>query len=214
MTTGIVPAGYDTEKAHGGACDGDNRAAANPAALVRAEPAAKLKDALGVDLADAALGHAEHVADLGQRQALVVVEREHESFPLRDAVDRVGEEHLHLVDLERLDRIMETIGCWISDQRLARSLSSGGQDLVEGDEADERDLRERSRELTRAHSQFVGELGVVGRAPQLVLELRVRLLDGTRLGPDRSRDPVEGAELVDDRAFDARDGIGLELETS
>jgi hypothetical protein len=48
--------------------------------------------------------------------------------------------------------------------------------------------------------------------PQLVLELRVRLLDGTRLGPDRSRDPVEGPELVDDAAFDARDGVGLELE--
>jgi hypothetical protein len=89
-------------------------------------------------------------------------------------VDGVGEEHLHLVDLERLDRVVQTIGGRIAHHRLARSLSPGGQDLVEGDEADERDLRQRFRELPIAQAELTGELVVVGRAPQLVLELRVR----------------------------------------
>src|SRR5207253_5523884 len=58
VTTGIVPAGYDTEKARA-----TRGASANPAAFVRAEPAAELKDALGVDRTGATLGHADHVAD-------------------------------------------------------------------------------------------------------------------------------------------------------
>jgi hypothetical protein len=45
-----------------------------------------------------------------------------------------------------------------------------------------------------------------------VLEQRVRLLDLARAGTDRARDPVERAQLVDDRALDARHREGLELD--
>src|SRR5438128_873233 len=38
----------------------------------------QLQDRLGMDLADPALGDAEHLADLGQRQTFVVVERQHD----------------------------------------------------------------------------------------------------------------------------------------
>src|SRR5690606_32680294 len=38
---------------------------------------AQLEHGLGVDLAGPALGHAQHVADLGEREALVVVQRDH-----------------------------------------------------------------------------------------------------------------------------------------
>ena len=49
---------------------------------------------------------------------------------------------------------------------------------------------------------------------QLVLELGVRLLDRAGLGPHRARHPVDRAELVDDRALDPGDGVGLELEAA
>jgi hypothetical protein len=113
-----------------------------------------------------ALGHAEDVADLGQRQALVVVEREHEPPPFRDVVDRVGEEHLHLIDLERLDRIAQALAGGVAHHGLARSLASRGEDLVEGEEADERDLQQRSRELPLAHAELPCQLGVVRRPPE------------------------------------------------
>src|SRR5918995_3611151 len=45
-----------------------------------------------------------------------------------------------------------------------------------------------------------------------MLELRVRPLDLAGFGPHRARHPVERAQLVDDRALDAGDGEGLELD--
>ena len=63
-------------------------------------------------------------------------------------------------------------------------------------------------------SSSLGQLGVGGRAPQLALELRVRLLERPRLGPHRARHPVDRAELVEDVPLDAGDGVGLELEAA
>jgi hypothetical protein len=47
---------------------------------------------------------------------------------------------------------------------------------------------------------------------QLVLELRVGLLDLPGAGAHGARHPVQRAELVDDRALDAGDGERLELD--
>jgi murein DD-endopeptidase MepM/ murein hydrolase activator NlpD len=49
---------------------------------------AQLQDGLGVHLTDAALGHTEHLTDLGQGQALVVVQRYDDLLALRQGVDR------------------------------------------------------------------------------------------------------------------------------
>ena len=57
-----------------------------------------------------------------------------------------------------------------------------------------------------------GHLLVGRRAVQAVLELAVRALDLTGAGADGARHPVEGPQLVDDRALDARDRVGLELD--
>ncbi len=52
----------------------------------------------------------------------------------------------------------------------------------------------------------------VGRAHQALLELRDRPLDLTGARAHRARHPVERAQLVDDRAPDARDRVRLELD--
>jgi hypothetical protein len=59
-----------------------------------------------VHLADAALGDAEHLADLGEGEALVVVERDDDLLALGQRVDRLGEQVLRLLGLERLDRVL------------------------------------------------------------------------------------------------------------
>ena len=46
------------------------------------------------------------------------------------------------------------------------------------------------------------------------LELGERPLDGAALGPHRAGHPVDRAELVEDGALDAGDGVGLELEAT
>ena len=69
-------------------------------ASARCEAARKLRlqaqDRLRVELRDARLGHAEHLADLAQRQLLVVVERDDELLALGQARDRLAERLAHL----------------------------------------------------------------------------------------------------------------------
>ena len=168
-----------------------------------------------MDLAHAALGDAEQLADLGERETLVVVEREHETLAVGHAVDRVGEEVLHLVDLERLDRVVLAVGDGVADRGRPLTVGRAGREqVVERDETGERDLRERLGELALGPLELGRDLAVLRAAPELVLELGDRPLDGTRLRPHRARHPVDRAELVDDRALDPRDRVGLELEAA
>jgi len=75
------------------------RATASPALIVEGlllHPRAQPQHGLGVHLRDARLGHAEHLADLAQRQLLVVVEGHDELLALGEARDRLGERLAHL----------------------------------------------------------------------------------------------------------------------
>ena len=63
-----------------------------------------------------------------------------------------------------------------------------------------------------AQLQLGGHLLVARRALQLMLELGVGALDLPRPRADRPRHPVQRAQLVDDRALDPRDRVGLELD--
>ena len=63
-------------------------------------------------------------------------------------------------------------------------------------------------------AELAGDLLVVRRPPELALELADRALDVPRPRADRARHPVERAQLVDDRAADARDRVGLELDVA
>ena len=55
-----------------------------------------------MELRDARLGDAEHLADLAEREVLVVVERYYKLLPLREACDRLGEAVLHLARVQLL----------------------------------------------------------------------------------------------------------------
>src|SRR5215217_3726294 len=72
------------------------------AQVVALEAALQAQDGLGVQLGDPRLRHAEHLADLSQRQVLVVVERDHELLALGQRGDRVGQAILELGGVEQL----------------------------------------------------------------------------------------------------------------
>ena len=139
-----------------------------------------------MDLAHAALGDAEHVADLRERESFVVIERQHEALTVGHAVDRVGEHLTHLLGLERLDGIVTTAGDRVANGGAASSFGARAEELVERDHADEADLPEHGCELVLGHPQLFRDLAVVGTAPELVLELGVRPLDRTGLGAHRA----------------------------
>ena len=75
-----------------------------------------------------------------------------------------------------------------------------------------RDLQQRLLELLDRDLELGGHLLVGRRALQPMLELLVGPLDLAGPRADRARHPVERAQLVDDRALDARDRVGLELD--
>ncbi len=85
-------------------------------------------------------------------------------------------------------------------------------ELVQGHHVDVGHLGEDLVELAETDVQPGCDLHLAGAAVQLRLQRRVSTLDLTRLAAHRPRYPVDGAELVDDRASDAGDGVGLELD--
>ena len=89
---------------------GDFEAMPKKEALILSRELEKLQHRLGVDLAHAALGHAENFADLGQGEALVVVQREDHLLPFAEPVDGRSQELLGLLPLEQRDRALGLVG--------------------------------------------------------------------------------------------------------
>ena len=166
-----------------------------------------------MQLGDARLGHAEDLADLSQRQVLVVVEGDHELLALGQRADRVGQPVLELGGVEQL---LGVRGVGVLQGVEQADLVAGGvrdgPQLVERDDGGVGDLDERLLELVRRDPELARHLVVGRRAVHAVLELRVDALDLAGAGADGARHPVERAQLVDDRALDARDRVGLELD--
>src|SRR6185436_10811402 len=165
-----------------------------------------------VELRHARLRDAEHLADLTQRQLLVVVERDHELLPLGQRGDRLADQLPHL---GRLELAAGTNGVWILERVDERNgVARSGRvrpELVERGYRRTGDVEKRLVELVLRDAELRGDL-LVGRSPQqLGLELGDRLLDVTRARANGARDPVHRPELVDDRAPDARDRVRLEL---
>src|SRR3954454_6065685 len=183
------------------------------AQVVALEARLQAQHGLRVQLGDAALRHPEHLADLPQRQVLVVVEGDHELLALRQGGDGVGQAVLdlrlgeHLLRVRRV-RVLEGV-----QQRhgVARGVRHRPQ-LVQRHDGGVGDLDQRLLEVVRGDVELARHLVVRGRAVQPVLELGVDLLDLAGAGAHGARHPVQGAQLVDDRALDAGDRVGLELD--
>src|SRR5581483_5853258 len=111
---------------------------------VRLEP----EDRLRVELGDARLGDAEHLADLAQGQLLVVVERHDELLALGQARDRVGDRLLLLCAGERSLGIRGALVLDRVDQRdLVAARARDRPELVEGRDRGAGDLAEALLEL-------------------------------------------------------------------
>src|SRR5215211_916228 len=181
--------------------------------VVSLQPGLQAQHGLRVELGDARLGHAEHLADLTQGQVLVVVERDHELLALGQGGDRVGEAVVELGGVEQLLRVGR-VG--VVERVEQGDLVAGGvrhrPQLVERDDRGVGDLHQALLELLDRDAELLGHLLVGGRAVQAVLELAVDALDLAGAGAHRARHPVERAQLVDDRALDAGDRVGLELD--
>ena len=64
------------------------------------ERAAEMEDGLGMDLRDPRFGHREDLPDFLHGEFLVVVQRDHDFFLLRQGLDRLGQHGRTLVGLD------------------------------------------------------------------------------------------------------------------
>src|SRR5919201_1702954 len=170
------------------------------------------QDRLSVELRNARLGHAQHLADLAQRQLLVVVEGDDELLAFRQARDRVAERLAELSLCERRLRMWPPGVLDRVDQGHLVAARRDRPELVERRDRRAGDLRHRVIELLLTQSESIGDLLVRGSAAKLALELDDRALDVARAGADRPRHPVHRAKLVDDRTLDPRDRVRLEFD--
>src|SRR3954451_24462910 len=166
-----------------------------------------------VELRNSRFRDAEDLADLAERQVLVVVEGHDELLALGQSRDGVREAVLHLGGVHRgrrIDRVR------VLDRVEQRDLVAGRvrerPQLVESHDRAVRDAGERLLKLLDRHLELRGHLGVGRRAVELVLELRVRLLDLSSSRTHAAPCPVDRPQQVEDRAPDARHREGLELD--
>src|SRR5581483_9688226 len=172
------------------------------------------QDRLRVELGDARLRHPEHLPDLAQRQLLVVVERDHELLALGQPRDRVAED---LAQLGLIEHVRRADALGVLDRVEERDLVALVRDrpeLVERGDRGAGDVGERVLELVDGDPDPDGDLLVGRGAAELRLEGGDRALDLAGARADRARHPVEGPQLVDDRAADPRDRVRLELDVA
>src|SRR4051794_38925997 len=181
--------------------------------VVSLQPGLQAQHGLRVQLGDTRLGDAEDLADLPQGQVLVVVESDHELLALGQGRDRVREAVFQLGGVEQLLRVrgVGVVQRVEEGDLVARGVRHRPQ-LVERDDRGVGDLHQALLELLDRDAELLGHLLVGGRPVQAVLELAVDALDLTGAGAHGARHPVQRAQLVDDRALDARDRVGLELD--
>src|SRR3954454_5114358 len=181
--------------------------------VVSLQPRLESQHGLRVQLGDARLGDAEDLADLSEGQVLVVVERDHELLALGQGGDRVGQAVLELGGVEDLLRVGRVgVVQRVQQRDLVAGRVRDRPQLVQRHHGRVGDLDQRLLELLDREAELARHL-LVGRRPvQPVLELAVHALDLAGAGAHGARHPVQRAQLVDDRALDARDRVGLELD--
>ncbi len=164
-----------------------------------------------MNLTDPTLGHTEHPTDLGQGEAFVVVERQHDLLSLTHAVHRIGQRLAHLDSFVDTAGTILTIGEGVTERH---RVSAAAEHLVERHQTETADLVVDVRELLIAHAEFGCDLFVARCSMELRLELGHGSFDRLRLRSHRAWHPIDRAKLVEDSTLDARDRIGLELEAT
>ena len=174
--------------------------------------ARELQHRLGVDLAHPGLGDTEDVADLCQGQTFVVVEGEHRLLTIAHLADRLDQRLFGLFDLEGVHRAGRCCRAGSPPGSTGRTGRRLGTPRPSATTPTKEIFRNAVWNSASVISRSAATSASVGVRCRVASSFDVRLLDGPGLGPNRSRDPVDRAELVDDRALDPRDGVGLELD--
>jgi hypothetical protein len=138
------------------------------------------QDRLRVELRDAGLGDAEHLADLAERELLVVVERDDELLALGKVRDRLGERLLHLASARAASRVGAGLVLDRVDEGDRVPAADGDQSSSSAPTEEREISRQAVVELLLGDAELLRDLLVRRRAVELLLERRDRTLDLAR----------------------------------
>ena len=150
-----------------------------------------------MQLRDARLGDAQHLADLAQRELFVVVERDDEALAL-------GQPLIACASASRISACSSSrVGSARADPRSCRSargVAAGVEirpQLVERHHRGARDLRQALLELVDRDAELARDLLVAGRALVAVLELAIaRSISRARLRTERGTQSSERSSSI------------------
>src|SRR5659263_640662 len=129
-------------------------------------------------LADAALRDPQDLADLGQRQALVVVQGNYDLLAFGQRVDRAGEQVLGLLLLEGRDRILcLSVLQGVAQRQLVAPLPASVKQFIQGNDVDEGHLTEDRMKIFHRDPKLARDLAIGGGTPQSPLQGGVGALD-------------------------------------
>ena len=158
-----------------------------------------------MQLADPRLGDTQDAADLGQRAVFQVVQAHHQLVALAELIDRLPQLPTGLVLLDGACRVGFGTGEGVEH----RAVGTGAQ-LLDAQHPG----RPGGAQLVQRHAERVGDL-LSGRGPpQAHRELLADALGLPGAEADGARDPVLRAQLVEDRALDARHRVALEARAA
>jgi hypothetical protein len=173
----------------------------------------ELEHRLGMHLADARLGDAQDLPDLGQGEALVAVEGDDDLLALAEPVDAPARMPFISWDSNTATGSSAPLSSRVST-RLRRSPRSEPADSSSSRATT--DTNEIWLKIWCSSSVVMPSCWAtsasVGLRCRRFSRGDVGLLDLAGLEPGRTRDPVDGSQLVDDRALDPRDRVRLELD--
>ena len=158
---------------------------------------------LGVELRDARLGHAEHLADLLHGQLVPVVQREDELLPFRQATDGGGHQPSPLVGKEDGQGLVR----FRLSPPVARQVECH---VVEADQGDRGDLVQQGVVLREGEPERGRELALAGRTPETPLRIARRPPHRGRLLAHAARSPVVLSQLIEDGAANTKSCVGGE----
>jgi len=166
-----------------------------------------------VDLADAALRHAEHVADLTQRHVLYVEQDGDTPLALRQSLEGVAKPLLGFAERACVLGVAFAVGAGQHVDPFDRAVFVTADEGVERADIGHCDVVELRGQLCGGDADHVGELlarraASVKRDESLVGAGNVALP-----APQRSWRPVVTSQLVEYRAVDSRPGKLLERRT-
>lgn len=176
-----------------------------------AELLAQPKDGLGVQLAHSGFGDTDDFTDFLEGHILVVIQCYQELFPFRQRRDGLGQALAKLTGFVfplGIRAIFVFHGVNHGDGAAAGVIAEG---VIEG-EHQVVAFGQHQLNLVFRDAQFSGQFFIVGLSAEAFFQTDHGF--GEIPGPfaDASGNPVLEAELVDDGAADAGDGVGFKLE--